>query len=133
MLNRLREQDGSPYDGIIIEFVNPANGKSVLPTLSYRAQLLRSHEQTLGYRHTAATVYCCTEGLGYTEVNGVRLDWERNDVFVIPPYMWRRHVNLQQSGDAILYSTTDAPLLKAVGQYREQGMAASGDPHEIVN
>jgi len=34
VLNRLREQDGSPYDGIIIEFVNPANGKSVLPTLS---------------------------------------------------------------------------------------------------
>jgi gentisate 1,2-dioxygenase len=133
VLDRLRDQDGSPHEGIIIEFVNPVTGKSVLPTLSYHAQLLRPAEQTLAYRHTAATVYCCTHGRGYTEVNGLRLDWDKNDVLVVPPYMWRKHVNLDPNGDAVLYSTTDAPILKALGQYRQQGMSASGEPHDIAN
>ena len=127
VLDRLRDHEGSPYEGIIIEFINPATGKSVLPTLSYYAQLLRPAEKTQTYRHTASTVYCVTEGQGYTEINGKRFDWERNDVFVVPPFMWRKHVNLDPKSDAILYSTSDAPLLKAMGQYKQQGQSSSGD------
>jgi gentisate 1,2-dioxygenase len=126
VLDRLRDHDGSPYHGIIIEFVNPATGKAVLPTMAYHAQMLRPDEKTLPYRHTASTVYCVMQGRGYTEVNGKRFYWDKNDVFVIPPFMWRKHVNLDPAGDAILYATSDAPLVRAMGQYREQGMDQGG-------
>ena len=126
-LDRLRGEAGSAWDGILIEFVNPVNGKPVFPTLTYKAQLLRPGEQTQCFRHTASTVYTVLEGKGYTEVNGQKLEWERNDILVVPANMWRRHVNLDASADAVLYSLTDEPLLQAIGQYRAQGRTAAGD------
>jgi gentisate 1,2-dioxygenase len=71
-------------------------------------------------------------GRGYTEVNGQCLAWSRNDILVVPANMWRRHVNLETASDAILYSLTDEPLLKAVGHYRAQGRTAAGDTVSIA-
>jgi gentisate 1,2-dioxygenase len=126
-LANLRGQEGSPWDGILVEFVNPTNGQPVFPTLTYKAQLLRPGEQTRPFRHTASTVYTVLAGRGYTEVNGKRLAWERNDILVVPANMWRRHVNLDAAGEAILYSLTDEPLLKAIGHYRAQGRSVGGE------
>ena len=81
-LASLRDQTGSPWDGILVEFVNPMNGRPVFPTLTYKAQLLRPGEQTRPFRHTASTVYTVMQGRGYTEVNGQRLAWDRNDILV---------------------------------------------------
>ena len=72
------------------------------------------------------------EGRGYTEVNGQRLAWGRNDILVVPANMWRRHVNLEAATDAVLYSLTDEPLLKAIGHYRAQGRTAAGDVASIA-
>jgi gentisate 1,2-dioxygenase len=126
-LASLRHQAGSPWDGILVEFVNPMNGRPVFPTLTYKAQLLRPGEQTQPFRHTASTVYTVMEGHGYTEVNGQRLAWDRNDILVVPANLWRRHVNLGTTTDAVLYSLTDEPLLQAIGHYRAQGRTASGE------
>ncbi len=41
-LDGLRDEDGDPYEGITLRFVNPATGASVFPTLDYRAVLLRA-------------------------------------------------------------------------------------------
>jgi gentisate 1,2-dioxygenase len=131
-LASLRDQSGSPWDGILIEFVNPMNGRPVFPTLAYKAQLLRPGEQTCPFRHTASTVYTVMEGRGYTEVNGQRLAWGRNDILVVPANMWRRHVNLETAADAVLYSLTDEPLLQAIGHYRAQGCTATGDVVSIA-
>ena len=46
-LDDMRGHDGDPYEGIIVECVNPTNGEPVFSTLSYRAQLLRPGERTL--------------------------------------------------------------------------------------
>jgi len=103
------------------------NGRPVFPTLTYKAQLLRPGEQTQPFRHTASTVYTVMEGRGYTEVNGQRLEWDRNDILVVPANLWRRHVNLGTTTDAVLYSLTDEPLLQAIGHYRAQGRTATGE------
>jgi gentisate 1,2-dioxygenase len=130
-LHGMRDQDGSPWEGINVEFVNPLNGAPVFATLGYGAQLLRPGEATRPFRHTASTLYTVLEGRGVTEVNGRRLEWGRNDIFVVPGHLWRRHVNQDASHDAVLYSVTDAPLLKAIGHYRAQGRSESGDPIEL--
>ncbi len=124
-LERLRDYDGSPYDGIIVEFCDPATGAEVMPTLSYTAQLLRPREHTSSHRHNANAIYCVMEGSGYTEIEGTRLEWSRNDAFCVPAWMWHEHVN--GNGDAVLYSVTDTPTLKKLALYREEGRTADNE------
>jgi gentisate 1,2-dioxygenase len=71
------------------------------------------------------------EGSGYTEIAGQRFDWERNDLFVAPNFLWRRHVNTGKT-DAVLYSVSEAPLMEKIGQYRAQGRLQDGTVTELV-
>ena len=126
-LKGLARYEGDPYDGIILEYVNPESGGPVMPTMSFNMQMLRAGEHTLAHRQTASTVYCVVEGQGYTQVGDTRLEWERNDIFVIPSWAWHHHVNQSARGEAYLFSVTDAPVLQKLGLYREEGRTAGGD------
>ncbi len=128
----LRSEAGSPYEGIIVEYIDPTSGQSVVPTLSFRSQLLRPCASLLPYRTTASAFYCALEGEGITEVNGTPLKWSRNDVFVVPGWMWTRHQNTSQSEDAILYSVTDAPTLEKLELLRVQGKTPSGEIIDVI-
>ncbi len=119
-LAAMRGETGDPYEGITLDFVNPATGGPVFPTLNYGAQLIRAGEETALKRETSSIVCVCMEGCGQTEVAGRVFDWEENDIFVVPNFLWRRHVN-RGAKDAVLYTMTDAPLLEKIGQYRAQG------------
>ena len=121
----LKDEAGDPFEGIQMELVNPVTGESVFPTLRYGAQLLRPHEATQLKRETSSGYLVVLEGEGYTEVNGQKLDWGPNDVIAIPNFLWRRHVNTSDK-DAILYSVSDAALMKNIGQYRAQGKDRDG-------
>jgi gentisate 1,2-dioxygenase len=127
IFDRLRSHKGDPYDALMIEYVNPETGKSVLPTMSFHMQLLRSGEQTLQHRQSSSTVYCVMEGEGYTEVNGVRLEWGKNDFFAIPHWTWHHHVNGNRDREAILFSVSDKPAIEKLGLYREEGRTVSGE------
>jgi gentisate 1,2-dioxygenase len=119
-LDDLRNEAPDPYDAVTVRFVNPVTGASVFPTLDYRAMLLRSGEATRFKRETAGTLYQVIEGSGTTEVSGQTFEWERNDIFVVPGFAWRRHSNRGRA-DAVLYAISDWPLLEKIGQYRAQG------------
>jgi len=127
----LRQEEGDPYDAIALRFVNPATGASVFPTLDYRAQLLRPGEATRFKRETASTLYVAIEGQGVTEIAGRRLDWQTNDIFIVPSFAWRRHIN-QGEADAVLYAVSDAPLMEKIGQYRAQGRLPDDTVAELV-
>ena len=129
-LAAMRGAAGDPHEGVTLEFVNPVSGGPVFPTLTHGAQLLRAGEETLLKRETSSMVYVCLEGRGQTEVAGKTWDWEENDIFVVPNFLWRRHVN-RGAKDAVLYSMSDRPLLEKIGQYRAQGMA-DGKVTQIV-
>ena len=123
-LERLRDYPGSPYDGIIFEYVDPTTGDSVMPSMSFRCQMLRPGEETRSHRKTASTVYCVLEGEGCTMVDCVRLDWSRNDVFTVPGWLWHSHQNTGR-GDAFLYSVTDEPTMRKLGLFREETRPAN--------
>lgn len=122
----LKDEVGDPYEAIQMELVNPVTGESVFPTLRYASQLLRPNEATLPKRETSSMYYVVIEGEGYTEVNGEKLAWKPNDVIAVPNFLWRRHVNTSDK-DAILYSVSDAALMKNIGQYRAQGKDKDGN------
>ena len=71
------------------------------------------------------------EGEGYREIGGRRFDWQKNDVMVMPNFLWRRHVN-GGKGDALLYTVSDAALMRSIGQYRAQGKERGGRVVQIV-
>ena len=116
----LRAEPADPYEGVSLRFVNPATGTAVFPTLDYRAMLLRPDEETRFKRETSGTLYQVIAGCGTTEVAGRTFDWEENDIFVVPGFAWRRHIN-RGTDDAVLYAVSDMPLLDKIGQYRAQG------------
>ena len=124
-LKDMYDYEGNPYEGVHIEIVNPLTGGSVFPTLSYRAQLLKTGQTTAPYRHTASQYFFVLEGEGYTEIDGERFDWVKNDFFLVPNHSWRSHT-VTGGGDAILYSTTDAPVFERLGQYHSQGRLPGG-------
>jgi gentisate 1,2-dioxygenase len=131
-LQAVRGEKGDPYEGIILDFVNPVTGQPVFTTLNYSAKLLRPGEETLAKRETCNSFSVVLEGQGYTEVGGQRFDWEPNDIVVIPNFLWRRHVNTGAS-DAVIYTTSDAALMKNIGQYRAQGKTAKGEIAQLVS
>jgi gentisate 1,2-dioxygenase len=62
------------------------------------------------------------EGSGHSIVGGARLDWQDKDVFTVPTWTFHEHVN-EGSRPALLFSFTDAPVMKALDLYREEAKA----------
>ena len=128
----VRDEAGDPYEGVTLDFVNPATGAPVFPTLGYAAQLLRPGEATRWKRETANAFYIVLDGAGTTEIAGRSFDWQQNDIFVIPNFLWRRHIN-RGTGDAVLYLCSDRPLFEKIGQYRAQGRTPEGEVVQLVS
>lgn len=130
-LDGMRDEAGDPYEAVSLRFVNPATGASVFPTLDYRAMLLRPGEETRFKRETAGTLYQVIDGSGTTELAGSQIEWRSNDIFVVPGFSWRRHINRSDS-DAVLYAVSDRPLLEKIGQYRAQGRLPDDSVAELA-
>ena len=104
---------------IILEYINRRTGGPVMPTIACHMQMLRPGERTQARRQVCCTNYHVFEGAGYSVVGDQRLDWEDKDVFTVPTWTFREHVN---TGDrlAFLFSFSDAPVMQALSLYRDQ-------------
>ncbi|HJY84467.1 MAG TPA: cupin domain-containing protein [Candidatus Binatia bacterium] len=112
----------SPFDGAILEYVNPVTGGPSLPTMASFLQRLKPGQQTEAHRHSHSAVYLAVEGHGRTIIADKPYEWLPGDVFALPTWAWHKHENLSASEDAILFSFTDAPVMNFLHLYREQAM-----------
>jgi gentisate 1,2-dioxygenase len=128
-----RVTDGSPYDGVHMDYVNPHTGGSVMPTMGASMQLLRPGEHTKAHREVGSFVYQCAKGSGYSIIGGRRLDWAERDIFCVPSWMWHEHVNGSPSDDACLFSFHDLPTMRALGLYRAEGLSENGGYQPLLN
>lgn len=119
-LMALKDERGSPYDGILLEFTNTETGGSIGPTMTICTQMLRPGEKTLEHRHTSQTIYIGVEGRGKLVVENHEFEWGPHDVFVVPSWMWHRHENAEDAAPAFLHSISDATLAATLNLYREQ-------------
>ena len=110
------------WHGVKMQYVNPVTGGYPMPTISVFLQLLPSGFQGEGYRSTDATIYCPTEGSGQTHIGDTVLDWNKNDIFVVPS--WHR-VSHRVERDAVLFSFSDRAAQKALGLFREEKPASA--------
>ncbi len=124
--------EASPYDDVAFEFINPATGGAVLPTLGCWVQLLRPGIHTQAHRQSSVAIYQVFRGRGATIVDGVQIDWEQGDVFALPPYAWHEHRNDSKSEEAVLFSTNDIPFRNAINLYFEDEYTEHGGHQEVV-
>ncbi len=121
-LHALRDEPGSLYDGVILQYTNPVTGGPTLPTMAASLQLLRKGEHTQSHRHTSSAIYHVAEGEGRSLVGDTEFKWEEGDTFVVPSWMPHEHESV--GGEAVLFSYSDRPIINAFGFYREEDAAA---------
>ncbi|KBZ57147.1 gentisate 1,2-dioxygenase [Mycobacterium [tuberculosis] TKK-01-0051] len=120
--NAAKATDGSPYDGIILEYCNPKTGGSVMPTMSAHMQLLRAGQHTKAHRHTGSVIYNVAAGTGFSVIAGKRFDWQQGDIFCVPSWVWHEHANTSTSADAFLFSFNDFPVVHSLSFWREESL-----------
>lgn len=112
-----------PYDGHLLEFRNPVTGGPTMPTIQCALQLLRPGQETEAHRHTSTVIYHAFRGKGSTLIGEQRFDWQQGDTFIVPVWYAHNHANGSSSEEAILFSISDVPVLKALGLYREEAIS----------
>ena len=100
-----------------MEYVNPTTGASVLPTLGCAVHRVRAGGRSAPVRRSGNAVYVVYQGSGSSVIDGQRFDWGPGDMFVVPSWAAVEHFSAEQ---ADLFLLTDAPVLRALGIYREQ-------------
>jgi len=111
--------EADPFDDIIMEYVDPATGGSVVPAISCYLQMLRPGVRTRAHKQTSSAVYHVVAGTGSTEIDGVRHEWGKGDFFALPPRSLHAHAN-PGAAPAILFSFQDVSLMRTLGFYRAE-------------
>lgn len=124
--------DGSPFDGVLMNYVNPLTGGPVMQTVGASMQLLRAGEHTKAHRHTGSFLYQVAKGQGWSVINGQRFDWQERDIFCVPSWAFHEHANASGSEDACLFAFHDLPTINALGLYREQALAENGGHQPVT-
>jgi gentisate 1,2-dioxygenase len=114
-LDRLAGASDQPL--VLLEYVNPATGATVLPTLGCGVVRVRAGGRSRPVRRSGNAVYVAFQGHGSTVIDGQRFDWGPGDMFVAPSWSAVEH---SADAQADLFVVTDAPVLRALGIYREQ-------------
>ena len=58
------------------------------------------------------------QGSGVSIIEGEEIHWNRGDVFAAPTWRWIEHLATR---DSVLFTMTDAPLLKFAKYYKFEG------------
>jgi gentisate 1,2-dioxygenase len=131
-LSALREHEGSPFDGIALEYRHPQTAGPVMPTMACWAQMLRPGESTKAHRHTGSAVYHVVKGEGATVIDGTRFVWSKGDIIALPPWALHEHANTSANEDAVLFSIQDTPVLRALGLYYEESFSENGGHQKVT-
>jgi len=127
LLRRLHDHEGSPHEGILVEYVDPASGGPVYRTITFFIQLLRAGEKLLAVRQNASLICTVFRGRGRSRVGKETFDWAPFDTFCIPGGEWYEHVNSSDADDAILFVCSDEPTLRKLGFALKHGRNRAGE------
>src|ERR1044072_2568563 len=81
-----RTRDPDVCHGYKMQYINPVNGKSAIPTITATMQLLPKGFVSQTYRSTAGTVFSVVEGRGAVRVGDQRFVLSPRDLFVVPSW-----------------------------------------------
>lgn len=108
-----------PFDCYSVLYADPITGGPTFPTTANEMALLSPGFVGREHRHNNTVIYYAFQGNGVLIAGGERFEWSAGDFIELPPWTTHRHEN-PTSEDAFLYSFTDWPAQKALGQYYYQ-------------
>jgi gentisate 1,2-dioxygenase len=114
-----QQSEGSPYDGVSVEYINPLSGGPAMATIACFASLLQPGQHTKAHRHTGGTVYHVIHGSGRSIIGGKSFEWDEKDTFVVPSWNYHEHLATTES---VLFSYSDSAMLQPLGLYREEAL-----------
>ena len=126
-LDALKDWDGDPHEGIVVDYIDPTTGGPVFHTINFFAQMLRPGERTLPQRETASLLLAPFTGKGHSIIDGKRYDWDQFDTLAVPGGCWVEHVNDSATKPVVFFGATDAPTQRALLLYKRFGRNAAGD------
>jgi len=124
--------DGSPFDAVLMHYMNPVTSGHVMQTLGASMQMLRPGETTKAHRHTGSFLYQVCRGAGHSIINGKRFDWSEKDIFCVPSWAWHEHANGSETETACLFCLNDLPVMEKLGLYREEAFGENGGHQPLI-
>lgn len=109
--------DVSGANEATIRYVNPATGADVMATMRCEMSRLRPGTRGRPVRRTGSRVVTVLNGTGVARVGEASFELAPSDIFVVPS--WAEY-SLRADGQLDVFSTSDAPVLDALGLYRER-------------
>ncbi len=105
-----------PWLGHALEFVNPADGGAVMPTISAHVRLLPRGFETRPRQASDGTVLVVVEGRGQARVGDQDFTLGDRDVLVVPSW---RPLRLRADTDLVLFGYSDRTAQEKLGLFRE--------------
>ncbi|MFT5485763.1 MAG: gentisate 1,2-dioxygenase [Paracoccaceae bacterium] len=102
--------------GYRMEYLNPADGRPAMPTMTTMLMLLDRGFNGQPYRCTDGTIFAVLEGEGETTIGGETFGWQSHDVFVVPSWVEYAH---RAGPDSVLFSFSDRVVQQKLGVWRE--------------
>ena len=111
-----RQGEPDPHLGHALEFVNPADGGPIMPTIAAHVRLLPKGFATRPRQATDAMVLVVVEGHGRAAIDEQRFDLAPRDLVVVPG--WAR-LTLDAESDLVLFGYSDSAAQQKLGLWRE--------------
>ncbi len=106
-----------PHLGHALEFFNPADGGSIMPTVSAHVRLLPAGFETAPRRATDGTVFVVVQGRGSAAVAGREFSLTERDLLVVPSW---QELRLHAENDLLLFGYSDRAAQEKLGLFRER-------------
>jgi len=106
-----------PHLGHALEFVNPADGGPIMPTIAAHVRALPAGFETRPRRSTDGTIFVVVEGAGEALVDGKPIRLAERDIFVVPS--WHQLV-LRAETQLVLFGYSDKAAQQKLNLFREE-------------
>ncbi|GAA1276724.1 gentisate 1,2-dioxygenase [Planotetraspora silvatica] len=100
-----------------LRFADPTSGGDVMPTMRCEMRRLRAGGRSGFRQQTGSRVATVLSGTGTASIGEESFSLGPGDIFAVPS--WARY-GLEADEELDVFSVTDAPVLEALGLYREQ-------------
>jgi gentisate 1,2-dioxygenase len=105
-----------PHLGHALEFINPADGGPIMPTIAAHVRLLPAGFETRPRKTSDGTVFVVIEGHGRAMIGDAEHVLDERDVIVVPAW---NELRLQAESELVLFAFSDKASQEKLHLYKE--------------
>ena len=102
-----------------MDYVNPENGQSVLPTMGFTGVKIKKGTVINNSILSISSAFSIIKGKGKTKINDQVINWKSKDTFTAPVFSKIEHIIEE---DTYIIHIHDKPLQEKLGYYEERSL-----------